>query len=121
MAYPYFWTERDLLKSAAYLALPFSARAALPHFYAKCQYEKVGGRRSKEFKHTNNGELVFTYKEAEALGFARPTFSKVLAELQNKGFIKLTLRGFGGVGEVRASSQFALSPDWKLWKGDGND
>src|SRR3990167_1080256 len=119
MAYPYFWTERDILKSAAYLSLPFSARAALPHFYAKCRYEKVGGRRSKEFKHTNNGFLAFTYKEAEALGFSRPTFSKVLAELQKKGFIKITLRGFGGIGEFKASSQYALSQDWKTWKHTG--
>lgn len=55
MAYPYFWVERDILKSKAYLDLPFSARAALYHFFIKCQYEKVGGRRSKEFKQTNNG------------------------------------------------------------------
>lgn len=113
-----------MLKSDAYRDLSFSARAALPHFYEKCKHEKVGGRRSKEFKHTNNGELVFTYKEAKNLGYARATFSKVLLELQEHGFIKMTQRGFGGVGEVSATSQFALSRDWAAWKSrepGGND
>ncbi len=117
MAYPYFWVEREILKSKAYRDLTFSARAALFHFFPKCQYQKTGTRRSKTFEQTNNGSLIFTYKEAESLGYSNSTFSRVLAELQKHGFIKLTLRGFGGVGELRATSQYALSDAWKKWEG----
>ena len=108
-----------MLKSEAYLDLTFSARATLFHFFPKCQFQKTGGRRSKNFKHVNNGELVFTYAEARELGFSSRTFSRVLRDLQEHGFIKITLRGFGGVGEFTATSQYALSDDWETWSKTG--
>ncbi len=117
--YPLFWVERALLKSGAYLDLTFSARTALFHFFPKCQFQKTGGRRSKDFEHTNNGQLVFTYAEAQAIGISPRTFSTVLRNLQEHGFIKITLRGFGGVGELRAESRYALSDDWKTWRKSG--
>lgn len=117
--YPLFWVERAWLKSDAWLDLSFSSRVVLIHFRAKCTFEKTGGRRSKNYRHKNNGELVFTYKEALAIGISSRTFSRVIQELKEHGFIKIEQRGFGGVGEFTATSQYALSEDWRGWRKTG--
>ena len=115
MAYPFFWVERDLIRSPAFLDLSFSASRALLYFFARCQYEKHKTSRREEWIITNNGDIIFTYQEAEELGFAPGTFRNCLVELQDHGFIHQTVKGHGAKGRDHRPSRFGITTDWRQW------
>ena len=59
-----------------------------------------------------NGIFDLTYSEAERLGFARRTFSRVIEELLSKGFIDIvTVGGKRGCG--MSNSKYKLSERWR--------
>jgi hypothetical protein len=79
-AEPFVMIGSDLLSSAAYLDLSFSARAMLVeivHFY--------NGR--------NNGAIWASQKVLDSRGFSKNTATKALKELRSHGFLYMTKRG----------------------------
>ena len=76
---------------------------------------KPGKRTDKII--TNNGEITFSYSEAEKLGFPRPTFRRGIDKMVNVGLIDITHQGQGGIisesGKIGGeASLYAISERW---------
>jgi hypothetical protein len=70
---------------------------------------KVG--RGKEWIISNNGEIFFTYDEAENnFGIPRSTFRRAIDQLVDLGFIDITHHG-GGM--MKDASKYAISERWE--------
>lgn len=105
-----YMTKR-LLTSQAYAELRGKAYLALAHFYLKRQMKKQGST----WIVVNNGEIVFTYNEAEKLGLSRDQFKRCLNELIDKGFIDRAYIGGGLHGDT---SKYAISDRWEKYGTD---
>jgi hypothetical protein len=65
----------------------------------------------KDMVITNQGEIVFTYAEAEELGMkSSKTFYQVLHELIEKGFIE---KAEQGTWYLRQPTMFSISSRWR--------
>jgi len=109
--------EPDLIESDAFLSL--SGKAAmlcLIRFHQKAHRKKASKKKQPLHKYiiTNNGEITFTYSEAEQLGIkSTKTFHKVIRELvEERGFIDIA--EFGNWYEKRPH-KYAISSRWKLY------
>jgi hypothetical protein len=95
----------QLLNSAAYKSLSYAARAMLPYFIGK---PNVNIRSDLYLK----TEFSISYREAQSYGCTTRTFTRVICNLMQKGFIdpidKGGLRGFG-----LSCNVFRMSERWK--------
>ena len=96
-----------ILNHQAYKELPPSASKALPYFLGKVKMDYYDPNRLTT-------EFSFPYDEAESLGFAPGTFSKVIQDLVKYGFIDPKEKG-GLRGEGKSNNLFCLSERWKLF------
>lgn len=96
------------LNSDAYQSLPGNAAKALPYF------RRIHGILQKKMGDKFNGIFDFTYSEAEKYGFARRTFSRVITELIEKGFIDLVVQG-GKRGCGMSNSKYRQSERWRVY------
>jgi len=94
-----------MLNHPAYKKLPSSAAKALPFFLGKV---KVNGNDAERFRTV----FDFSYTEAEACGFSRGSFGKILTDLMDHGFIDPIAKG-GLRGLGKSSSKFILSRRWE--------
>jgi len=103
-----FW---EVLDSMAYHSLNYSARAALIDFFRKV---KSGPKNPLRYQ----TEFAFSFKEALKLGYSKNTFSSVIKELTEVGFLdpskKGSLRNHKGGGY----SKFRLSERWRFYGTD---
>jgi hypothetical protein len=109
--------EPDLIESKAIRGLSGKALLTLIRFHQKAHRKRTGKRQKgmKDMIITNNGEIIFTYAEAEELGISKATFFRVLRELiENRGFIDVAKRGHYQ-GEP---TKFAISDRWKRFGTD---
>jgi hypothetical protein len=113
----YCMLEPSLIESQAFEDL--SGKAAmlvLIRFHQKAYKKRRDGKKRglKNLMVTNQGEIIFTYTEAEELGIkSTQTFQKVLKELiEDKGFIDIVHRGNYYFNEP---SKFAISGRWKQY------
>ena len=88
-----FWIDRNLPHSPAWESLNGTAKDVLLHFYLKRRMEDIRTRRKRDWEITNNGELEYSYKEAEANGISRPTFARTIGQLVDHGFLDITRLG----------------------------
>lgn len=112
------WFEKDLLKSAVFRSLSGMAHCVYNDLKLKCQMQKVRGSsgRKSEWTIKNNGEIVYTYSQAEGKGINRQTFVRCLDRLIENGLIDLAHPGSGGVkGDV---SKYAISDRWRKFGTD---
>jgi hypothetical protein len=58
---------------------------------------------------TNNGELVFTYAEAEKCDMSRKRFSKAIKDLIGNGFLEVTRQGT----DPGFPSTYMLTESWR--------
>ena len=100
----------EMLNSAAYKALPFSASKALPYFLGKVKLSYNNPQRL-------NSNFEFSYSEAQNHGFASGTHNRVIVELIDKGFIDPICKG-GKRSFGYSSSLFSLSDRWKTYGTD---
>lgn len=100
---PILFEEMD---SEAYQALSGSAAKAVPYF------KRIHGILKRKSGDNFNGIFDFTYSEAEKYGFARATFSRVITELNAKGFIDIVKQG-GKRGCGMSNSKYHLSERWR--------
>lgn len=86
----------EVLASRAYLTIRSGkTHIVLVRFWQKA-YQKQTSRKKKGVKNleiTNNGEIIFTYSEALALGISAATFYKALKDLLARGFIDIAETG----------------------------
>lgn len=111
-AFTNLFVDKRLPESKAFLALRNAAAAqVLLIFFRKRRVQKIRGRKGrKEFSITNNGELEFTFIEAqEKYHFTRPRFDRAIQDLISTGFITVTEPG-GGVHKER--TKFSLIDNW---------
>jgi hypothetical protein len=106
--------QKSLIESKAFCELKTPASYLVFMVFLKkrvMEKQKLGKR--EEWVILNNGEIVFTYKEAEQkYGISGGRFKKSIEELINKGFIDITDYG-GGVN--KAATKYAMSDRWELY------
>lgn len=96
----------EILDSQAFRELP--GNAAKGFLYFKWIHGMLGYKLGDDF----NGIFDLTYSEAEKFGFARKTFSRIITELCDKGFINIVVQG-GKRGCGMSNSKYKLSDRWR--------
>jgi DNA-binding PadR family transcriptional regulator len=104
--------KRALLKSPALRSLNSTSMLVYLDFLSKRKMQKHSRRpgRKPQWYISNNGEIEYTYSEAEKKGISRPRFMRALDNLVEKGFIDITHSGSGGVKGDK--SKYAISERW---------
>jgi hypothetical protein len=118
------YLESKLFDSEAYKSL---TKAQMRIFY-EFMLKRKFGRQGKGKKKTgaiimNNGEITFTYAEAEKLGYPKRTFNLAIDKLIEVGLIDLHYQGQGGyvleTGKVSGeSSLYGISDRWQNYGKD---
>jgi hypothetical protein len=95
---------RKLTKTSIFILMEFLRRRKVAKIPVK-------GGRKKEWLITNNGELIFTYAEAERkFNIPRSTFCRSIGQLVKLGFIDIP---HPGGGMLKDCSQYGISDRWK--------
>lgn len=102
---PFVTVTWDVLNSAAFKTMPFSARACLPYWLGK---PKAPVKSSEYY----DKEFCFSYQEARRYGFAPATFWKVICEIVEKGFADPKDKG-GLKSDGLGYNRFCLSRRWE--------
>jgi len=109
--------ERALLKSRAFRRLSGTTKTVLFDFLMKRKLRKLKIRqgRKAEWFISNNGEIEYTYSEAEKKKppISRSSFMRGLDSLIEHGFIDIEHSGSGG--KKGDKSLYAISDRWKEW------
>jgi len=108
------WFDRGLLESKAFLALgTATAHKVLAIFWTKRQFEQVGRKGKEQWDIVNNGEIVFTYVEAEnRYGILPGAFRTAIDELRVKGFIDIAETG---TGTHKVKTLYSISDRWRKY------
>ena len=101
----YLWTDKALLRSEAFRGLTKTAILVLLDFHGK----KLVKGSGKRWRLLNNGELVYSYREAEKRGFSSSAFMYAIDQLIERGFLYVAEQGGGLKGHT---SKYGLSADW---------
>lgn len=118
MANNKFYLERDLLKSKVFRSLCKTSMVAYFDFRMKCKWQSDKKKRGKRenWYIINNGDIEYTYSEAEKRGIPRASFMRAIDELIGKGFIDVVHSGSGGVKGDK--SKYGISQRWRDWGTD---
>lgn len=106
--------DRVLIDSPAFQDLGEKGIKVLLVFFGK---RKIVKKRDKK-RHQdrveilNNGELVYTYDEAEKRGITRPAFVRALDDLIGHGFLDIAQTGSG---LFKSTTFYSLSERWRTW------
>jgi len=107
------WFERKHLRSKAFRNLSRVSILVYLDFLRKRKRQEIKANAGRKggWITANNGEIVYTYKEAEGRGIGRRSFRNAIDELIEKGFIDIAHQGSGGrKGDV---TLYSLSERWK--------
>jgi len=112
--------ESDLLDSEAFQSLNGTAFRVLFRFLRKRQLVPVKTKpgHRKGYLITNNGEIEYSYAEAESRdGIYPPRFRDALSVLIDRGFISVAQEG----GLMRRKAKYRVhvkddSEPWRSWK-----
>ena len=107
--------EQRLVKSRAWLSLTGASQSVYCIFRTKCKIAKKYQHPKKDGclldRILNNGELVFTYDEAEEkYGIKRGRFGRTIDQLIDRGFIDIAATG---MGVCRVETWYAISDRWE--------
>lgn len=101
--------DKKIISSKAFFALKVHGLRVLFVFFTK---RKLGSHRDSKGNQNwhilNNGEITFTYKEAEKKGMSKKQFRDALDDLIAKGFLEVSHQGVGQ-GD---SSTYKLIDNW---------
>jgi hypothetical protein len=103
--------KRDLIEASAYWRLTGTDIRVYEIFRLKC---RVVGTKEARKMHVqsgtikNNGDLVFTYAEAEGYGLCSATFKRSLDHLIELGFLDVYVPG-----NLYRSTKYGISDRWK--------
>ena len=114
------FVSRKVITSKAFLDLKTAASCQVYLiFLSKCRVEKVQTRpmsREKEWQVTNNGEIQFTYIEAESYyGISAGKFTRAIDENIRVGLIDIAKTGLGLHKDV---TLYAISDRWEKFGTD---
>lgn len=102
--------DKEIILSEAYLSLSGKAPQIYLIFLGKRRIGKIAVGRKKVPVVLNNGEIIFTYQEAEKLGISRQAFARALDQLIECGFIDIA---HTGVGLYKSATFYSISERWK--------
>lgn len=109
------YVDRKLIRSRAFLELTGCAAQVYLLFRARAQVVKTKGGPAKRspWRIVNNGEIIFTYAEAEEdFGIRAKRFTRAIDQLVARGFLDIAHRGGGLEGDA---SCYALSERWRMY------
>ncbi len=109
------YVNRALIRSEAFLALTGKAPQVLFIFFTKRRVEKLRRleKHGNRFRVTNNGELIFTYREAEQkYGMSAGVFRRAIDQLVLVGFLDIEKPGNG---LQRDATLYALAERWRRY------
>jgi hypothetical protein len=112
------YISKELVRSRAWWSLGATACKVYMIFLTKRQMEELKiegkpGKREKSWVITNNGEITFTYAEAEErYGIASQKFVRAIDELVSVGLIDIPHSGFG---LHKDATLYGISDRWKLY------
>jgi len=112
------YLEPELIESQAFQSLNGTAIKVLIRFYQRrvfpnrSQKKRRPGTRQEPRPILNNGKIVFTFAQAEKLGFPRATFMRALDMLVDRGFIDVAETGSG---LFRSTTYYAISDRWRKY------
>jgi hypothetical protein len=113
------YITRELLESPAYRSLSRVALLLYQDFLAKRIMKPIRRNKQKIWVCENNGQIIFTYVEAEEKGYSRDQFRNGIDELQEKGLLDITHQGKGGrkphkgTGDV---TTYWIDDRWRNWE-----
>ncbi len=83
-------------------------------FLYRRRFQKSKGRSKTKRKWmlVNNGEIIYTYTEAEELGMSQNTFKRAIDSLIDHGFIDIEESGFG---MYKLATKYWISDRWRQW------
>ena len=109
-----FWIEHEMILSPAFHKLNGRAMEVLLLFLSRRQWEKAG-RKGKWYM-TNNGEIVFPYKEAKnRFKIPKSSFARAIDSLIEYGFIDIARLGGGLIGDC---TKYSISDRWRNYGTD---
>ncbi|HUU12341.1 MAG TPA: hypothetical protein VM182_01375 [Terriglobia bacterium] len=103
-----FWTERGLVKSKAFIKLTGKSAQVYFIFRTKLVMNKVRHKDGTEWVIANNGQIQFTYVEANSYGITDRQFTRAVDQLVEHGLVDITRQGSMG-----APTQFSISDRWQ--------
>jgi len=108
----HIYFERDLITSKAYLSLTGKSAQVLGILFCKRQFSKVRRKGKHNYVIRNNGQIIFTGKEAaEKYGISKYQFSRALDQLVSLGFINVDPEPFN----TKHCNLFTLIENWKYY------
>jgi hypothetical protein len=116
MAFKKIVVDKKLLNSRAFKSIK-RPNSFLAYFCFLMKRKVKKNKRTKQYTILNNGELVFTYQEAQKrLGISTGTFRNCIDELLCLGFIDITHHGSGG--HNGDNSLYGVSDRWEKYGTD---
>ena len=108
------WIEREMILSPAFHKLNGRAMEVLLLFLYRRQW-KQASRKGKWYT-TNNGEIVFPYKEAKKrFKIPKSSFARAIDKLMEHGFIEIAHLGGGLIGDC---TRYSISGRWRKYGTD---
>lgn len=106
------WLERAMAKSPALASLrTATAIRVLLVFLGKRQMAKAGRRGHERWTCVNNGDITFSYDEAERkYGITDGQFSRAINALRAAGFIDIEQ---SGAGLFKSQNTYSISERWR--------
>ena len=103
------FVDRRMHRSSAYRKLTKTSIFILMEFMYRRKVAKT--ERKGGYKITNNGELIFTYAEAEKkFNISRSTFCRSITQLVDLGFIDIAHHGGGMLNDF---TKYGTSERWR--------
>ena len=108
------WIEREMILSPAFRKLNGRAMEVLLLFFYRRQWKQAG--REGKWYTTNNGEIVFPYKEAKKrFKIPKSSFARAIDKLMEHGFIEIAHLGGGLIGDC---TRYSISERWRKYGTD---
>jgi DNA-binding PadR family transcriptional regulator len=105
------YLEPGLIDSQSFQKLSGTAKWVYLLFLQRRVMKKTGRKGKEKWFIENNGEIVFSYTEAQKkYGITKPRFQRALKELVEKGLIDVTHHGGGVRGDF---STYAICERWR--------
>ena len=108
------WIEREMILSPAFRKLNGRAMEVLLLFLYRRQWSRPS--RKEKWYTTNNGEIVFPYKEAKKrFKIPKSSFARAIDNLIEYGFIDIAHLGGGLIGDC---TKYSISNRWRNYDTD---
>jgi hypothetical protein len=103
--------DREVFTSRAWLSLTGVAAQVYTLFLLRRRMEKQGRRGGGQWVCANNGEIVFTYREAETkYGISQPRFLRAIDALIEHGFLDIASPG---KAVAKVPTLYTISERWR--------